>query len=72
MRYFDFGVIGALQPIRRWDDAIAELIASAQRLERGGTDAVVICTNTMYRMADRVQLKAERRGFVLAAHPSLA
>ena len=28
---------------------------AAQRLERGGADFVVICTNTMHRMADQVQ-----------------
>ena len=31
------------------------MIAAAQRLERGGADFVVICTNTMHRMADQVQ-----------------
>ena len=31
------------------------MIVAAQRLERGGADFVVICTNTMRRMADQVQ-----------------
>jgi len=52
---FDFGEIEALQRAGRWDDAAAEMIAAAQRLERGGADFVVICTNTMHRMADQVQ-----------------
>jgi aspartate racemase len=52
---FDFGEIEALQHAGRWDDAAAEMIAAAQRLERGGADFVVICTNTMHRMADQVQ-----------------
>jgi aspartate racemase len=52
---FDFGEIEALQHAGRWDDAAAEIIAAAQRLERGGADFVVICTNTMHRMADQVQ-----------------
>lgn len=52
---FDFGEIEALQHAGRWDEATAELIAAAQRLERGGVDVVVICTNTMHRMADAVQ-----------------
>jgi aspartate racemase len=52
---FDFGEIEALQHAGRWDKATAEMIAAAQRLERGGADFVVICTNTMHRMADEVQ-----------------
>lgn len=52
---FDFGEIETLQHAGRWDDAAAEMIAAAQRLERGGADFVVICTNTMHRMADQVQ-----------------
>ena len=52
---FDFGEIEALQHAGRWDDAASEIILAAQRLERGGADFVVICTNTMHRMADQVQ-----------------
>ncbi len=52
---FDFGEIEALQHAGRWDEAAEELIAAARRLERGGADVVVICTNTMHRMADQVQ-----------------
>lgn len=52
---FDFGEIEALQQAGRWDEATAALIDAARRLERGGADVVVICTNTMHRMADEVQ-----------------
>lgn len=52
---FDFAEIEALQHAGRWDDAKAEMIAAAQRLERGGADFVLICTNTMHRMATEVQ-----------------
>lgn len=52
---FDFGEIEALQHAGRWGDAAAEMIAAAHRLQRGGADFVVICTNTMHRMADEVQ-----------------
>jgi aspartate racemase len=52
---FDFAEIEALQHAGRWDEATALLIDAAQRLERGGADIVVICTNTMHRMADAVQ-----------------
>ncbi len=52
---FDFGAIEALQRAGRWDDAADEMIAAAKRLERGGADFVLICSNTMHRMADQVQ-----------------
>lgn len=52
---FDFGEIEALQHAGRWDKATEEMIAAARRLERGGADFVVICTNTMHRMAEQVQ-----------------
>ena len=52
---FDFGEIETLQHAGRWNDAAALLADAAQRLERGGADFVLICTNTMHRMADQVQ-----------------
>ncbi|MBP0495078.1 aspartate/glutamate racemase family protein [Pararoseomonas indoligenes] len=52
---FDFGEIEALQHAGRWDDATTEMIDAASRLERGGADFVVICTNTMHRMAEEVE-----------------
>ena len=52
---FDFGEIEALQHAGRWDEAAALMIDAAQRLERGGADFFLICTNTMHRMADQVQ-----------------
>ncbi|MBB2176990.1 aspartate/glutamate racemase family protein [Gluconacetobacter johannae] len=52
---FDFADIEALQRAGRWDDATALMIDAARRLERGGAAFVMICTNTMHRMADDVQ-----------------
>jgi aspartate racemase len=52
---FDFAEIEALQHADRWDDATRLMIDAAQRLERGGADFLLICTNTMHRMADAVQ-----------------
>ena len=52
---FDFGEIEALQHAGHWEEAAALLIDAAQRLERGGADFLLICTNTMHRMADLVQ-----------------
>jgi len=52
---FDFGEVEALQHAGHWDGAAALLIDAAKRLERGGADFALICTNTMHRMADQVQ-----------------
>jgi aspartate racemase len=51
----DFAEIEALQHQGKWDEATDLMIAAAQRVENGGADFVVICTNTMHRMADEVQ-----------------
>jgi len=51
----DFAEIEVLQSEGRWDEATDVMIDAAQRLERGGADLLVICTNTMHKMADAVQ-----------------
>ncbi|MGO4704162.1 aspartate/glutamate racemase family protein [Microvirga sp. 2MCAF38] len=50
----DFGEIEKLQHKGDWATLTAEMIDAAQRLERGGADFLLICTNTMHRMADEV------------------
>ena len=52
---FDFGEVEALQQAGRWHDAASLMIDAARRLERGGADFFLICSNTMHRMADQVQ-----------------
>jgi aspartate racemase len=52
---FDFAEVEALQHAGRWQDATALMIEAARRLERGGADFLLICTNTMHRMAEEVQ-----------------
>jgi aspartate racemase len=51
---FDFHEIETLQHAGRWDEATPLLIEAARRLERGGADFFLLCTNTMHRMADEV------------------
>ena len=55
MYSFDFAEIEALQMQGEWDKATKRMIEAAQRLERGNAACVVICTNTMHKMADAVQ-----------------
>ncbi|GAA4532749.1 aspartate/glutamate racemase family protein [Amycolatopsis samaneae] len=50
----DFAEIEAMQAEGRWDDAGAELGRAAKALEAAGADFVVLCTNTMHKVADRL------------------
>lgn len=47
----DFAAIEALQHAGAWDQAGAILADAARRLERGGADFVILCTNTMHKVA---------------------
>jgi aspartate racemase len=51
----DFGEIEKLQHNGNWSALTAEMIGAAQQIERGGADFILICTNTMHRMADEVE-----------------
>ncbi|MDG2522801.1 aspartate/glutamate racemase family protein [Caulobacter segnis] len=52
---FDFSRIEALQHDGRWDELTDLMIDAAKRLEAGGVDFLVICTNTMHRMAPAIE-----------------
>ncbi|HEY9214823.1 MAG TPA: aspartate/glutamate racemase family protein [Ancylobacter sp.] len=52
---FDFAEVEALQHTGSWDTATELMIDAAQRLERSGADFVMICTNTMHKMAGEVE-----------------
>ena len=51
----DFQEIEELQHQGRWEDATRIMIDAAQRVEKGGADFVVICTNTMHLMAEDIK-----------------
>jgi len=51
----DFAEIEHLQAEGRWDDAGELLARAAQGLEAGGAELLLICTNTMHKVADQVQ-----------------
>jgi aspartate racemase len=51
---FDFGEIEALQHAGDWDQATALMTEAARRLQNGGADFFLICSNTMHRMADTI------------------
>ncbi len=51
----DFEKIKILQHEGKWDDLTDIMIDAAKRLEKAGADLVVICTNTMHKMANEVE-----------------
>ena len=55
MHSVDFWTIEALQHAWKWDELTDIMIQNAQRLEACWADCVVICTNTMHKMAQEVQ-----------------
>ena len=50
----DFGEIESLQHLGDWDKLTEQMIDAAIRLEAGGADFVLMCTNPMHRMAGAV------------------
>ncbi len=50
----DFQEIKDLQHQGNWAEATKIMIEAAQKLEAGGADVIVICTNTMHKMASQV------------------
>ena len=55
MYSLDFDLIEKLQQQEKWDELTSIMIKAAQGLEKGGADFVLICTNTMHKMAEDVQ-----------------
>ena len=51
----DFAEIATLQHDGRWDEAGARLAEAAVRLEQAGAEGLVLCTNTMHKLADRLE-----------------
>ncbi|MCM3271978.1 aspartate/glutamate racemase family protein [Paenibacillus elgii] len=50
----NFQEIKTLQHQGKWDEATNLMIDSARKLETAGADVIVICTNTMHKMAQEV------------------
>jgi len=51
----DFAEVEVRQHQGRWDELAGLMIDAAQRVERAGAELLVICANTMHRMADDVR-----------------
>jgi aspartate racemase len=56
---FNFAEIEVLQQQGRWDQATQMMQKAAQSLERGGADFIVICSNTMHKMAEAIAQQSQ-------------
>ncbi len=53
----DFAEFEKLQHEGEWEKLTGKMVAIAKILERAGAEILIICTNTMHKMADDVQQK---------------
>jgi aspartate racemase len=51
----DFAAIETMQAEGRWDDAARLLVEVARGLEAAGADFLVLCTNTMHKVATEIE-----------------
>ena len=55
IRSYDFAAIEALQEAADWDGAGRLLAADARALQDAGAELIVLCTNTMHRVAANIE-----------------
>ncbi|MBT8216322.1 MAG: aspartate/glutamate racemase family protein [Acidimicrobiia bacterium] len=55
VRSYDFAEIERLQEAGSWDEAGRLLAADARNLEAAGAEIIVLCTNTMHRVAETIE-----------------
>lgn len=51
----EFAEIEMLQHAGRWDEAAQKMVEAGQSLERAGADFLVLCTNTMHKLAPELE-----------------
>ncbi len=51
----DFAEIETWQREGKWQEAARSLTEAGKSLERGGADFIVLCTNTMHKVAEEIQ-----------------
>ncbi|WP_080846185.1 aspartate/glutamate racemase family protein [Cytobacillus gottheilii] len=52
---FNFEEIADMQRTGKWKEATESMVEAAVKLEQAGAEVIVICTNTMHKMAKEVQ-----------------
>jgi len=51
----EFAEIEVMQHAGRWDEAAQKMVEAGQSLERAGVDFLVLCTNTMHKLAPELE-----------------
>jgi len=59
LRSVDFAAVEEFQRTGRWHEAGKLLAAEAQALVAGGAELLVLCTNTVHRVADEIAAAVE-------------
>ncbi|WP_282154932.1 aspartate/glutamate racemase family protein [Cytobacillus gottheilii] len=52
---FNFEEIADMQRTGKWKEATESMVEAAVKLEQAGAEVIIICTNTMHKMAKEVQ-----------------
>ena len=52
---FDFDEIEKLQSKGKWEELTNKMIKAAQTLEKAGANLIIICANTMHKMAEEIE-----------------
>jgi len=55
----DFAEVETLQHEGRWDEAAVLMVQSAEQVAAAGADCLVLCTNTMHKLAEAIQSNLE-------------
>ncbi|MEL6981491.1 MAG: aspartate/glutamate racemase family protein [Actinomycetota bacterium] len=55
IRSYDFAAIEEAQAAGRWDELGQLLASDAGTLQAAGAELIVLCTNTMHKVADRIE-----------------
>jgi len=51
----NFAEIEAWQREQNWENLASEMASAARKLQSGGADCILLCTNTMHKVADTIQ-----------------
>lgn len=55
----DFDQVEILQHQGKWEELTAIMIDAARRVKKGGAEFLLICTNTMHKMAEEIENETE-------------
>ena len=59
MHSFDFHIVDELQHQGKWDELTRRMVDKAKKLKNADADFILICTNTMHKMAPEIEKEAQ-------------